>query len=119
MKTATVPNDPHTIALMKVSAELSVVLEAYENECISSLNARVETSVDKAISKMADPTQVPNVAKIIRDLVADVMTETATHIKIHERAMGMTAEQAPAENALRAVKVFEATTKQYWDAVSK
>lgn len=117
MKTALIPNDDNTRELMKVSAVLSVALDEYEEHCRKSVNERVNALVDDAILKLQNPTSPPNTTKLIRDLVAEAMTEVVIHVKIHERALGLTAEQAPAENALKAIEDFNKYTKQYWDAV--
>lgn len=122
MKTATIPNDPMTTTLMEVSAELSLALEDYEQHLIHQTSNRMGIAsvnlYDELVEHLGPISEdrVKGVREIITRGVVAVATEANTCSLIHERALGMTGEQAPAEIVKKAIGKFQ-DQLIYWSNV--
>ena len=113
MKTAAVPNDTMTTTLMKVTAELTLALEDYEQHLIHQTSARmgvVSTTIyDELIEHLGaiPEDKVKGIREIITRGVIGVASEINTCVLIHERALGMTNDQAPPEIAKKSIDVLQ------------
>lgn len=122
MKTATIPNDPMTTTLMEVSAELTLALEDYERHLIHQTAGRMSNvSIGLYDDLMVHLGPIPEekergVREIITRGVVAIATEANTCSLIHERALGMTGEQAPAEIVKKAIGKFQ-DQLVYWSDV--
>lgn len=122
MKTATIPNDPMTTTLMEVSAELTLALEEYERHLVHQTSCRMGIAgvnlYDELVEHLGPipEDKVKGVREIITRGVVAVATEANTCALIHERTLGLTSEQAPAEIVKKAIAKFK-DQLVYWSDV--
>ncbi len=122
MKTATIPNDSMTTTLMKVSAELSVALEDYERHLINQTATRMEYATKELYEKLIDhlgdvpENKLKGIREIITRGVLSAVNEVNTCTLIHERALGITSDKAPAETVKKSINRLQKHLL-YWSEV--
>lgn len=122
MKVPTLPNDTMTNTLMTVSAELTLALEQYEEHLVHQTSSRMGSAALKLYDEIvAHLGEIPDdkdrgIREIITRGVVSVVTEANTCALIHERALGLTGEQAPAEIVKKSIGVLQ-DQLVYWSDV--
>lgn len=123
MKTATVPNSPELTTLMKLNAELSVVLEDYEVHCREQMVSGMLDATTNAVNVIKD--KIPEITddhvRLIRAVISEAVGKAcesqASYVTIHEHTLGLTSGNAPGEQAKRAVNIYAHQSQVYWEQV--
>lgn len=107
---------------MEVSAELTVAFEAYENHLVNQTADRIGIIGYAMYDELMEHLEtVPRekwkgIKQIIARNIVEAAKEANTAASIHERALGLTSETAPAEIVKKSIGNVQESLR-YWSDV--